>query len=138
MDAAASSVSNNAVSPLDVPVTAEEPLEGASEDVWHATRISTLNANSTSLIGFSNRVRTVSPPQRRHYLAVGFDGAVYVLLGVDSGRVVFPAALEHSALQSGVQPGQHGAAASQVVAVVGHRAVGKAESEFSSSNQMVT
>ena len=73
------------------------------------------------------------------YLAVGFDGAVYVLLGVDSGRVVFPAALEHSALQqSGVQPGQHGAAASQVVAVVGHRAVGKAESGFSSSNQMAT
>ena len=89
MDAAASSVSNNAVSPLDVPATAEEPLEGASEDVWHATRISTPNANSTSLIGFSNRVRTVLPPQRRDDLAVGFDGPVHVLLGVHGGGVCF-------------------------------------------------
>lgn len=51
----------------------------------------------------------VLPPQGGHDLAVGFYGALYILVGVDGRRVVLLAALEHAALQqAGVEPPQHG------------------------------
>ncbi len=53
--------------------------------------------------------RRTSSLQGRHYLAVGFDGAVNVFLGVDGGRVVFLAPFQHAAFQqTGIQPAQHG------------------------------